>query len=123
MKVYVRFKYGQGTEVYIPLLKHLLESDGLTVLRDAPLPMYWDDTPIGATVTTDLYVQGRSADVMIKVLSQDTISTPDREPFKHRMELTHTQYGMLINFSPEKLYSEWYYRDPVTATIDKVKML
>lgn len=123
MKVYVRFKYGQTTDVYIPMLKYLLQKDGLTVERNAPLPMYWDDTPIGDTCTIDLYVRGQSADIIIQVLSQELISTSDREPFKSRMNLTHSQYGILINFSPDKLYSEWYVRDAATGTIDKVKMI
>lgn len=123
MKVYVRFKYGQGTDVYIPMLSYLLQKDGLTVERNAHLPMYWDDNPIGDTCTVDLYVRGQSAGIMIKVLSQDHIDTTDREPFKNRMHLTHSQYGMLINFSPDKLYSEWYHRDPDTAIIDKIKLL
>lgn len=29
---------------------------------------------------------------------------------------------MLINFAEEELYSEWYYRDPKTEKIDKIKI-
>jgi len=123
MKVYIRFKYGQGTEVYAPMLKYLLTKDGLTVEQDARLPMFWDDTPIGDTCTFDMLVRGNSADVVVKLLSQDIIDTSVREPFKHRMEITHSQYGMIINFSPTKLYSEWYYRDPDIGVIDKIKLL
>ena len=39
------------------------------------------------------------------------------------MNLTHLPYGMLINFSPDGLYSEWYYRNESTGNIDKIKLL
>lgn len=123
MKVYTRLKYGMGTEVYIPMLKYLLEKDGLKVDRNAQLPMFWDDAPIGDSCTIDLKVHGNSADVIIKVISQDCVESTDRKPFKNIMEITHSQYGMIINFSPDKLYSEWYHREPDTGVIDKIKLL
>jgi hypothetical protein len=39
------------------------------------------------------------------------------------MHLTHTEYGMLINFGSERLYSSWYHRDPATGNIEKVKLM
>ena len=39
------------------------------------------------------------------------------------MNLTHLPYGMLINFSPDGLYSEWYHRNEVTGEIDKIKLM
>jgi len=39
------------------------------------------------------------------------------------MNLTHLPYGMLINFSPDGLYSEWYKRDALRNEIDKIKLL
>ena len=37
--------------------------------------------------------------------------------------LTHLPYGMLINFSPDGLYSEWYRRNERTEEIDRVRLL
>ncbi len=39
------------------------------------------------------------------------------------MHLTHTQYGMLINFGADRLYSAWYRRDPITGMIEKVRLM
>ena len=41
----------------------------------------------------------------------------------HYMHITHTEYGMLINFGSQHLYSAWYRRDPVTGYVEKVKLL
>ena len=38
------------------------------------------------------------------------------------MNLTHQPYGMLINFGPEGLYSEWYERYD-NGDIEKVRLL
>ena len=39
------------------------------------------------------------------------------------MNLTHLPYGMLINFSPNGLYSEWYQRNEDTGEIEKIKLM
>lgn len=36
------------------------------------------------------------------------------------MNLTHMQYGMLVNLSPKNLYTEWYERNSVSGDIDKI---
>ena len=46
---------------------------------------------------------------------------------EHRSQLwnymiTHMSHGMLVNFSKERLYSEWYIRDN-DGEIEKVKLL
>ena len=38
------------------------------------------------------------------------------------MNLTHKPYGMLINFGPDGLFSEWYKRDNATGEIEKVRL-
>ena len=30
---------------------------------------------------------------------------------------------MVINFGGDSLFSEWYYRDPVTGEIEKIKLM
>ena len=38
------------------------------------------------------------------------------------MNLTHIHYGMLINFGPDRLFSEWYQRYD-NGDIEKIKLL
>ena len=38
------------------------------------------------------------------------------------MNLTHMPYGMLINFGPDGLYSEWYQRYS-DGDIERIKLL
>ena len=39
------------------------------------------------------------------------------------LRITRKPYGMLINFSPEGLYSEWYHYVDATGEINKIKLL
>ena len=44
-----------------------------------------------------------------------------RKQLKNYLNLTHLPYGMLINFSPDRIYSEWYERFP-NGTIERVTL-
>ena len=44
-----------------------------------------------------------------------------RRQLKNYLNITHIPYGMLINFSPNQIYSEWYERFP-DGTIERIKL-
>ena len=68
----------------------------------------------------DLVVNGN---IIIELKAINHIDTPHRRQLWNYMNLTHLPYGMLINFSPDGLYSEWYHRNESTGNIDKIKLL
>ena len=49
------------------------------------------------------------------------ISDDQRKQLKNYLNITHCPYGMLINFSPDRLYSEWYERYS-DGTIERIKL-
>ena len=51
------------------------------------------------------------------------IDTPHRQQLWSYLRIARKPYGMLINFSPEGLYSEWYHYVDATGEIDRIKLL
>ena len=120
MRVHRKFHGGLLESAYEAALKFLLEQKGYTVERQKFLPIYWDDVRLDQDYRMDLVVNGN---IIIELKAINHIDTPHRRQLWNYMNLTHLPYGMLINFSPDGLYSEWYYRNESTGNIDKIKLL
>ena len=83
------------------------------------LPVYWKDEKLEQTYKMDLVVDG-----IICELKAVAHTTPDHvRQLWNYMHLTHTEYGMLINFGSDHLFSAWYRRNPATREIEKVRLL
>lgn len=119
MKVYNKFHTGLLESAYEAGLKFLLERDGYKVEEQVYVPMFWDDIRLEQSYRIDLLVND---DIIIELKTAKFIGTEHRRQLWNYMNLTHKPYGMLINFAEEELYSEWYYRDPKTEKIDKIKI-
>ena len=113
MRVHRKFHGGLLESAYEAALKY-------TVERQKFLPIYWDDVRLDQDYRMDLVVNGN---IIIELKAINHIDTPHRRQLWNYMNLTHLPYGMLINFSPDGLYSEWYYRNESTGNIDKIKLL
>ena len=120
MRVHRKFRGGLLESAYEAALKYLLEQKGFNVERQVYLPIYWDDVRLDQDYRMDLVINGN---IIVELKAVKYIETPHRRQLWNYMNLTHLQYGMLINFSPDGLYSEWYCRDEITGEIDKVKLL
>ncbi|MBO7571542.1 MAG: GxxExxY protein [Bacteroidales bacterium] len=120
MQVHNKYKYGLLESAYEAALRYLLEKDGHKVERQVYLPIYWDDIQLDQNYRMDLVID-ESIIVELKAISH--IDTPHRRQLWNYMNLTHMPYGMLINFSPDGLYSEWYHRHKETGVIDKIKLI
>ena len=120
MKVHRKYRYGLLESAYEAALKYLLEIQGYQVERQKILPIFWDDVQLDQTYRMDLVV---NENIIIELKAISHIETAHRRQLWNYMNLTHLPYGMLINFSPEGLYSEWYHRDENVGTIDKIKLL
>lgn len=120
MKVYNNYRYGLLESAYEAALKHLLEQQGHKVERQVYLPIYWEDVQLDQSYRMDLVID---ENIIVELKAIAHIDTPHRRQLWNYLNLTHLPYGMLINFSPNGLYSEWYHREPKTGEIDKVKLI
>ena len=118
MKVHAKYRYGLLEAAYEAALKYLLEQSGHKVERQVLVPIYWDDVQLDQTYRLDLLIDGK---IIVELKAIAHIDSPHRRQLWNYMNLTHIPYGMLINFSPDGLYSEWYVRNKETGRIDKIK--
>ncbi len=105
MKVFNKYHGGLLESAYECALKYLLEKDGFKVEGQKELPMYWDNVRLDKTYRMDLVVDD---EIIIELKAIKFITDEQRKQLKNYMILTHTRWGMLINFSTDRVYSEWY---------------
>ena len=120
MRVHRKYHGGLLESAYEAALKYLLELKGYKVERQVFLPMFWDEVRLDQTYRMDLVINGN---IIVELKAINHVDTEQRRQLWNYMNLTHLPYGMLINFSPDGLYSEWYRRDPATGEIEKVKLI
>ena len=118
MKVYNKYHGGLLESAYESAMKYLLELDGYKVEQQKELPMYWDDVKLDKTYKMDLVVD---EDIIVELKAIKFVTDEHRKQLRNYMNLTHTQWGMLINFSMDRVYSEWYKRD--NDEIERVKLM
>ena len=120
MKVHRKWRGGLLESAYEVALKYLLEQKGYTVERQVFVPMYWDNVRLDQDYRLDLLING---DIILELKAIKHIDTPHRQQLWSYLRITRKPYGMLINFSPEGLYSEWYHYVDATGEIDRIKLL
>lgn len=120
MKVYNKVKYGLETDLYTRLFAHLVKKDGFDVTLSAPCTLYWDNEPLDEPYQVPMLINNN---VIVDIYTQPLIAALERSRLEHRMSLTHTSYGVVINFAPDAFYSEWYHRDPDTGNVQMVKLI
>ena len=113
MKIHRKWHSGLLESAYEAALKYLLEQKGFKVERQKFLPIYWDDVKLDQDYRLDL----------VELKAVNFVDKSHRRQLFNYMHLTHTEYGMLINFGGDSLFSEWYRRSPMTGEIDKIKLL
>ena len=118
MKVFNKYHGGLLESAYECALKYLLVQDGYKVEVQTELPMYWDDVRLDKTYRMDLVVDD---DIIIELKALKYIKDEQRKQLKNYMVLTHTRWGMLINFSMDRVYSEWYRLD-ANGSIEQVRL-
>ena len=119
MKVYNKYHYGLLESAYEAALKYLLELEGHKVERQVYLPIFWDDVQLDQTYRMDMIVDEL---VIVELKALEYVKKEHRNQLWNYMNLTHMSHGMLINFSKDRLYSEWYIRDN-DGEIEKVRLL
>ena len=120
MRVHSKYHSGLLESAYEAALKYLLEQKGYKVERQVNLPIYWDDVQLDQTYRLDLVVND---EIILELKAVKYVDKEHRRQLFNYMHLTHTRYGMLINFGGDGLFSEWYKRYPDSGEIEKVKLL
>ncbi len=118
MQVHSKFHAGLLESAYEAGLKYLLEQNGYKVERQVYVPIYWDDVKLDQNYRIDLLVNDS---IILELKAINYIDTSHRKQLWSYMNLTHIQYGMIMNFGSEGLYSEWYEYDAQLMRIDRVK--
>ena len=117
MEIHSRYHGGLLESAYEAALTYLLPRKGFLVERQVYLPIYWEDVKLDQNYRMDLVV---NKEVIIEIKASKFHGNNERRQLWNYMNITHLKYGMLINFAPDGLYSEWYVRHD-DGTIDKVK--
>ena len=120
MRVHNKYHSGLLESAYEAALKYLLEQKGYIVEKEVFVPMYWDEVRLDQDYRLDLLVNGN---IILELKAVKHIDTPHRQQLWNYMRITRQPYGMLINFSPDGLYSEWYQLDARTDEIDRIKLM
>jgi len=118
MKVHRKYHPGLLESAYEAAMKYLLELDGYKVERQVFLPIYWEEVQLDQTYRMDLVINDN---IIVELKAINYVDKDHRKQLFNYMNLTHMPYGMLINFGPNGLFSEWYERYS-DGTIEKVKM-
>ena len=120
MMIHRKWHSGLLESAYEAALKYLLEQKGFKVERQVYLPMFWDDVQLDHTYRMDLVINDN---IIVELKAVKFVDKEHRRQLFNYMHLTHTEYGMLINFGGDSLFSEWYRRDLITGEIEKIKLL
>ena len=107
MRVHRKYHSGLLESAYEAALKYLLEQKGFKVERQVNLPMYWDDVQLDQTYRMDLVVND---EIILELKAVRFVDNEHRRQLFNYMHLTHTRYGMLINFGD-------------SCEIEKIKLL
>ena len=118
MKVHSKYHSGLLESAYEAALKYLLELQGFKVERQVELPIYWEDVKLDQKYRMDLVVNDN---IILELKAINFVDKEHRKQLFNYLNLTHIPYGMLINFGPKGLFSEWYERYP-NGEIEKIKL-
>ena len=88
--------------------------------RQKYLPIFWDDVKLDQDYRMDLVVNDN---IILELKAVNFVDKEHRRQLFNYMHLTHTEYGMIINFGSDSLFAKWYRRDAFTGEIEKVKLL
>jgi len=120
MRVHRKFKPGLLESAYEAALKYLLDLKGFKVERQVYLPIFWDDVQLEQSYRMDLVVNDG---IILELKAVGHVDAAHVKQLWSYMNITHMEYGMLINFGAQSLYSEWFRRDPQTGKIEKVRLM
>ena len=118
--VYNELDYGLLESAYEAALEWELQQEGLTVEHEVPLPMYYKGHRLSNCYRIDMMINRK---VILELKTVEHIGSEHRLQLFNYMRLTHTKYGMLINFGPLAVRTEKYIFDESTNTCELINVI
>jgi GxxExxY protein len=97
-QLHQRLGPGLLESVYEIILAHELRKRGLTVVRQVPVAIVWDDLHFDEGFRADLLVNDK---VIVELKSKERIIPVDKKQVLTYLRLTDKRLGLLINFGEE----------------------
>ncbi len=97
-KIHTRLGPGLLESVYEVVLAHELQKRGLTVVRQKPVPIVYDDLKFDEGFRADLIVGDK---VVVELKSVEAIARVHKKQVLTYLRLTNLKLGLLINFGDE----------------------
>ena len=111
---------GLNEKVYQEGFAIELSAQGIPFEREKAIHPTYRGRPMSTIFYLDFFCKN---DIIVELKAVKNLDKEHRAQLFNYMHLTHTEYGMIINFGGDSLFSEWYRRDPATGEIEKVKLL
>lgn len=95
-------KLGPGLleSVYLAVLEYELKKRGLTVQKEVPVPVQWDNLKLEIGFRADLIIEGM---ILIELKSVEQVAAVHKKQVLTYIKLTDLRLGLLVNFGAELL--------------------
>ena len=97
-KIHQQLGPGLLESVYEIILAYELKKRGLSVVRQLPVPLVWDDLHFDEGFRADLLVENK---VLVELKSKEKVIPVDKKQVLTHLRLTDKRLGLLINFGEE----------------------
>ena len=95
-KIHTKLGLGLFESVYEAILFHELVKIGLSVERQKPIPVVWENVFLDIGFRTDLIVENK---VIIEIKSVEQVSRVHPKQLLTYLRITKIKLGLLINFN------------------------
>jgi len=99
-KIYKTFGPGLLESVYVAALQYDLNSEGLNVKAEVPIPVYFNEDKLGVGFRMDLLVENK---VLIEVKSVENLAEVHHKQVITYLKLSNLKLGILVNFNVDDI--------------------
>lgn len=118
--VYNEFRPGLLESAYEAGLIHLLKKKGYLVERQKELPIYLLGERLPDHYRMDLVV---NESIIVELKAQKCVIEEHRKQLQNYMLLTHCEFGIIVNFAQERVYTEIYEYKSISHTTNRIRLL
>jgi len=104
-KIYNELGPGLLESVYVAALKYEIEKEGLNVLKEVPVPVYYDNKKMELGFRIDLLVDDK---VIIEVKSVERLADVHHKQVLTYLKLTDLKLAILVNFNVDNIKNGIY---------------
>lgn len=100
--VYNTFGPGLLESVYTAALYYELQKEGLEILKEVPIPVYYDEKKLEVGFRLDLLIENK---VLIEVKSVENLAEVHHKQVITYLKLTGLKLAILVNFNVDNISS------------------